>query len=245
MTKLSPERVQELTSLSRAMACHVLPMIERHTSGRTSEVILSRTWPNDARASLFLKTVFTPRIKGAVSPTSTADVPARRVVEVLAAMAPASGALQILSRGQYLSLAGLTSISLPGPSQPLYDAVGALVAPLVPFVQEGYPAPFVEAHLAAPQLGPVSKLMVLSGITEELQAASPTNAATLIGNLLSLRMSASIDHLFFSNTAASAAAPAGLRCDHGLFGRTARRHLARSPLQPPRPALQPLRRRRG
>jgi hypothetical protein len=214
MTRLSAERAQELTSLNRSLAAHVMPMIEKHTSGWTSEKILANTWPNDSRASLLLKTVFEPRIKSAVSPLKTTDVPPRKVVEALAALAPASGALALLSRGVHLSLVGLNYISIPLPP-PLYDAAGALLPPVVGFVAEGDPAPFVQAAVSAVQLGPSSKLVVLSGVSDEMQQAAPGNLAQLIGTMLSAHMTAALDKVFFSASAASGATPAGL-----LFGVT-------------------------
>jgi hypothetical protein len=210
MTRLSSERSAELTSLSRSLACHVLPMIERNTTGRTSETILNATWPSDARASLFLKTLFTPRIKSPVSPTKTTDWPApRKVVETLQALAPASGALALLSRGVHLSLVGVNNISIPLPPA-LYNADGTLLPPVVAFVSEGSPGAFIEPHVSAVQLGPSSKLLVLSGITEELQYASPGNVAALIANVLSAKTTAALDRIFFSSSAASGATPAGI-----------------------------------
>jgi hypothetical protein len=209
MTRLSAERVQELTSLSRSLAAHVMPQIERHTTGRTSEQVLKNAWPSDARADLFLKTLFAPRIKSATAPLKTTDVAPRKVVETLAALAPSSGAIQLLSRGVHLSLLGLNYISIPIPPA-LYDTAGALLPPVVSWVAEGDPAPFLEPHVTAVQLGPSSKLLVLSGVSEELQDATLGNAAALIGGMLSARTTAAVDRTFFSSSAASGATPAGI-----------------------------------
>jgi hypothetical protein len=214
--KLSPEReatrAAELVSLSRAMAAQLMPQIERHTTGRTSEKILEASWPTDARAALLMRTLFAPRYKSAVSPLKTTDAtapPPRKVVEMLAALAPASGALALLSRGVHLSLVGLNYISIPIPP-PLYDAAGNLVAPTAAFVAEGDPGNFIDPHVSAVQLGPSSKLLVLSGVSEELQSASPGNVAALIGTMVSSRVTATLDKVFFSSSAASGATPAGI-----------------------------------
>jgi hypothetical protein len=193
------------------MACHLLPTIERNATGRTSEKILESSWPSDARASLFLKTLVTPRIKSPTSPTKTTDWPApRKVVETLQALAPQSGALQLLSRGVHLSLVGVNNISIPLPAAALYDASGNLLPPTVAFVSEGSPGAFIEPHISAVQLGPSSKLLVFSGLSEELQYASPGNAAALISVMLASRMTAAIDRTFFSSSAALGATPAGI-----------------------------------
>jgi hypothetical protein len=207
--KLSTERSAELVSLSRAMSAHLMPLIERHASGRTPETILERTWPTDARASLLLKTLFAPRYKSAVSPLKTTDMPARKVVETLAALAPASGALQLLSRGVHLSLVGVNYVSVPLPPA-IYDAAGALLPPTVAFVAEGDPGNFIEPHVSSVQCGPSTKLLVLSGISEELQDASPGNAAALIATMVSARTTAALDKVFFSSSAASGPTPAGI-----------------------------------
>jgi hypothetical protein len=77
-------------------------------------------------------------------------------------------------------------------------------------VGEGQPAPSLQANFAHTPLGPVRKILVLSAISEELQDASPQNAAQVIGRVLSDATNKSVDSIAFDANPDDGIRPAGL-----------------------------------
>jgi hypothetical protein len=145
-------RIAEGRSLQRAITASVLAKIQKSTP----EKVLRATWPRDDGAALILK--------GPVSPTGTSNFPAHDVVGAFKSLAPGSAALKLFDVCVKLDLSGLNTIKVPG----------AATLPAKPvFVGEGAPAPVVQLSMAGTVVGPARTVLVLSGVTEELEAATP------------------------------------------------------------------------
>jgi hypothetical protein len=145
-------RIAEGRSLQRAITASVLSRIQK----TSAEKVLRGAWPRDDQAALLLK--------GPVTPTGTGNFPAHDVVGIFKSLAPGSAALKLFDVSVKLDLSGLTTIKVPGvaaqPNRPV-------------FVAEGMPAPAVQFSTAGTVVGPARKVLVLSGVTEESEAATP------------------------------------------------------------------------
>jgi hypothetical protein len=62
-------------------------------------------------------------------------------------------------------------------------------------------------------LGPVRKILVFAGVSEELESASPQNASQVIGRVLSDATNKSVDAICFDANAGTAVRPPGLLND--------------------------------
>jgi hypothetical protein len=183
-------RIAEGLSFKRAIAAAALATIRKSSS---AEAVLRASWPRDEHAMLLLRS---PQ-----HPLSTTDYWSYDQIGAFRSLAPGSGALKLFDSGIKLDLAGLTSIRIP--------RVGAL-PPQPVFVAEGAPAPAVQFTTAATTLGPARKILVLSGVTRELNESTPDTAATVIGTVLADATNASIDLVAFDTNPADATRPAGL-----------------------------------
>jgi hypothetical protein len=116
-------------------------------------------------------------------------------------MAPGSALLKLLDYGYKLELTGVNTIKVPQlASQPPYP----------PFVAEGLPAPVVKLLFNQTTLGPSRKILIISAVTEELEAATPETATAVIGRVLADRSNAAIDYIGFDTNADNGTRPAGL-----------------------------------
>jgi hypothetical protein len=187
-------RIAEGRSLQRAIAASTLAEIRRSTDrSLTAEKVLKANWPRDEQAMLLLK--------GAVPPTSTGDFVSRDLVTSFRSLAPGSAAIKLFDSSVKLDLTGINTIRIP------YLAS----LPINPvFVGEGAPAPAVQFTTAATTLGPARKILVLSGVTREMNEALPETAAAVIGTVLADASNASIDKTAFDTNPATAVRPAGL-----------------------------------
>ena len=176
-------------SWSRAIAGHVL----NRTSGRSVDAIIKAAWPRDERAGLIAK--------GAVSPTSRADFPARDVVQSFRSLAPGSAALKLFELGLTLDLRGAMTIRIP-------SLTGLPLQPL--FVAEGAPAPATQWSFASTVVGPGRKILLLSAVTSELNDATPETASAVIGRVLADCADRSIDIAAFGTQADDGVTPARL-----------------------------------
>jgi hypothetical protein len=191
-------RIAEGRSIQRAIAASALAVIRKSNS----EKVLKQTWPRDEGAALLLK--------AAQHPTSTTDYIRHDLVGVFRSIAPGSAALKLFDASVKLDLAGVTTIAVP------------FVAGLPPqpaFVGESAPAPAVQFAAAAAVVGPARKILVLSGVTRELDEAAPETASAVIGQVLGAASSASIDLAAFDANPADSTRPAGLL--HGATPLTA------------------------
>jgi hypothetical protein len=106
--------------------------------------------------------------------------------------------------GAQIDLAGISSVKLPW--------IGYTGRPATPmFVAEGQPAPVPNLATSAAILGPVCKVLILAGISGELQSASAETAERVIAEALAISVEQSQDAKLFSTDAAVAGtSPAGL-----------------------------------
>jgi hypothetical protein len=166
-------------------------------AGRTSDpaYVLRTLWEDDSRAEHVLRAV--------TEPLDTSDFAAIQTNIVLPTLAPAAASTRLLGLGVQLSLEGIATLRLP--------FIGGGGRPAAPaFVGEAAPAPAVDLLTSGAILGPACKILILSGITSELQSASGDTAEAVIGHALAISCEQSVDGALFSNAPATAIAPAGL-----------------------------------
>lgn len=153
---------------------------------------LRRAWPGDRSAEMLLR--------AAVAPITTTDFPQVESVHALALLAPRSAAARLFERGMQLSLAGISRVRVPN----------VATVPQAAWVEEGAPAPHLQATLGESFLGPMRKILILASLTSELERASPENASAAIGSLLSAAASKLLDVTVFGSGAGDPAMPPGL-----------------------------------
>lgn len=189
----SETRRLEQRSWSRVIAARALSSPQR-----SAEKILRASWPSDDRAALIMK--------AAVSPTSTSDGPLLAdQIAVFRSLFPGSALWRLLDNPNALKLdlKGVNTISVPH--------VGNFPQPV--FVGEGQPGPVVQWSMTRAVVGPAKKILVLSAVSEELEAASPQSVAGVIGRVLSDSTGKSIDFIGFDASPGDDIRPPGL-----LFG---------------------------
>jgi hypothetical protein len=176
-------------SLHRAITAMAL---STDVGSRSAEAVLRRTWPNDTTAQTVLK--------AAVSPTTTSIYPTAIVSNPLVTLAPESAAAQLFAECLHVDLTGVTSVRLP------YVAG----APQPGFIAELAPAPVAQLSVSNVEIGPAKKILILAGLTGELENAHPTAVSTMIGRALADATTKSVDAAAFSNIAGDAVRPPGL-----------------------------------
>jgi hypothetical protein len=164
-------------------------------------LILKAAWPDDRIAAEVLRAVSTP--------TTTASFPMQNIIGLFQSIAPKSAALELFRLGRSIDLTGLNSVSIP--------SIGAL--PVAPFVAEGAPGPVLQTPTTGMMVGPTKKILIMAGVTRELDQASPQGAVSIISTILGDAVAKGIDLAAFGTAAATAAAPAGLL--HGVAPLTA------------------------
>jgi hypothetical protein len=164
-------------------------------------MMLKSAWPDDRQAASILRAVS--------SPTSTADFPVANVIGLFRSIAPKSAALELFGYGRSIDLTGLNTVSIPH--------VGLL--PVAPFVAEGAPGPVLQAPTSSLVIGPTRKILIMAGVTRELDQASPQGAVNIVATILGDAAAKALDAVVFGSAAASAVAPAGLL--HGVTPLTA------------------------
>jgi hypothetical protein len=182
---------QVTRSVARALAAIALTAPRNRSATR----LVTQTWPRDQDAELFARAATSPvstTDAGALSPTVTSSF--------LAGLAPGSAAVKLFARSLQLDFAGVHQFSVPR----------GVATPLPIFVAEGAPHPVVDGSTNAAVVGPVKKILIGAGITEELQNATPETATTIIGRVLSEAAAKSLDVYVFDNAAGDAVRPAGL-----------------------------------
>jgi hypothetical protein len=181
-------------SFVRAVAALALAGRKEHPAD-----VLEASWRDDAVAE---------RIVRAISnPLDSSGFPAIQTTTVLPMLSPAAASTRLLGLGVQLSLEGIATLRLP--------FIGGAGRPAAPaFIGEGAPAPAVGLLTSGAVLGPASKILILSAVSGELQAASAETVETVIGRALAISAEQAIDGTLFSSAAASAVAPAGLL--HGI-----------------------------
>ncbi len=184
---------EQRRSLHRALVAIALAGRERTSADRLAKA----HWPDDRDAERITR--------AATSPTDTGDYPALNSSFVMPLAAPSAAATKLFARATSVDLAGLTSVSLVHPD----------VVPLPAFIGEAQPAPVAQLHFDGTPLGPVRKMLLLTGLSGELESASPQAASVIIGRALNQSASLSLDAAAFASTAGDAVKPPGL-----LYGAT-------------------------
>jgi hypothetical protein len=191
---LTVSRIGAARSMRRAVTASVLATIRDEDPAK----ILRKSWGRDEGALQVLQ-------RAAVAPMDTSAYPHIDAIGPFRSLAPGSAALKLFDESNKLDLTGITTISVPN--------VAAL-PPRPPFVAEGAPAPSVQLALAKTVLGPARKIMILSGLTREVEEASSDTASDVIARVLADASSASIDLTAFDSNPADGVRPAGLL--HGV-----------------------------
>jgi hypothetical protein len=160
--------------------------------GRDPAAVLRTTWPNDSAAGLILR--------GATSPTTSTDYPTAIITNPLLTLAPTSAAARLFAQCFQVDLAGVTTVRLPY----------VTAAPQPGFIAEAAPAPAAQVSLSTVDIGPAKKLLILAGVSGELDNATPGTASAAIGKALSDATTKAVDAAAFDAVAADATRPAGL-----------------------------------
>jgi hypothetical protein len=159
---------------------------------RAAAAVLNRAWPGDTRAEMILR--------AATSPTTTANFWTETVTSPLVTLAPDSAAAQLFAECFQVDLAGVTSVRLPY----------VTTTPQPGFIAEGAPAPAAQLSLSNVDIGPVRKLLILAGLSGELDNAHPATASAMIGKALADACTKSVDAAAFDAVAGDTTRPAGL-----------------------------------
>jgi hypothetical protein len=189
---LRPDFDAAMASDRRAMLRAITALAVAAVRSADPMTMLKSAWPDDRVAADVLRAVS--------SPTSTATYPVANVVGLFRSIAPKSAALELFGYGRSIDLTGLNTVSIPH--------IGAL--PVAPFVAEGAPGPVIQSPTSALVIGPTRKILVMAGVTRELDQATPQGAVNIVSTILGDAAAKSLDAAAFGSAAASASAPAGL-----------------------------------
>lgn len=157
------------------------------------EGVLKAAWPDDRVALTVLRAVS--------NPASTVTYPVSNIIGLFRSIAPKSAALELFNLGRIVDLTGINTVSIPHARAP---------GPNAPFVAEGAPGPVAMAPTGAFVVGPTKKMLIMAGVTRELDQASPQGAVNIVAAILGAAVAGSLDATVFGSAAATAAAPAGL-----------------------------------
>jgi hypothetical protein len=189
-------REKERRSFNRAVAA--LAMATKGSTGQRAPAaeVLRDNWAEDSDAGRILR--------AASSPLQTSGFAQIQSTKVLPQLAPDAASSKLLAKGRQFNLDGINSFKLPWigysgrPSNPM-------------FVAEGQPAPAPQLATSAAILGPVCKVMILAGVSGELQSGSAETAERAIAEALSISVEQAQDAKLFSTDAAVAGtSPAGI-----------------------------------
>jgi hypothetical protein len=184
-------------SFTRAIASMAMCTTHGTTSAdREPWEILHQNWRDDDDAGRI--------VKAASSPLSTSGFAAIQSTRVLPQLAPDCASSKLLALGSQFDLTGINSFKLPW--------IGYTGRPANPmFVAEGSPGPVTNLATSSAILGPVNKVMILAGVSGELQSGSAETAERVISEALAISVEQSQDAKLFSTDAAVAGtSPAGL-----------------------------------
>jgi hypothetical protein len=190
-------RSMQRRSFTRAAAAMAMTVTHGSTSsGREPWEVLRENWRDDDDAGRILK--------AASSPLSTSGFAAIQSTRVLPQLAPDCASSKLLAMGSQFDLTGISSFKLPW--------IGYTGRPANPmFVAEGQPAPVPNLATSAAILGPVSKVLIIAGVSGELQSGSAETAERVISETLAISVEQSQDaKLFSADAAVPGTSPVGL-----------------------------------
>jgi hypothetical protein len=190
-------KMMQRRSFSRACAAMAMTATRGSTSsGREPWEVLRENWRDDDDAGRILR--------AASSPLTTSGFAAIQSTRVLPQLAPDCASSKLLAMGAQFDLTGISSFKLP--------YIGYTGRPATPmFVAEGQPAPVPNLATSAAILGQVNKVLILAGVSGELQSGSAETAERVIAKALSISVEQSQDaKLFSADAAVPGTSPAGL-----------------------------------
>jgi hypothetical protein len=158
----------------------------------SAERILREAWPHDRNADLIVRSPSGP-------PTSVGDFPGAAVAKLML-LAPKSAAAQLFALAMSVDLKGIAQFTFPLPTN--FTAAT--------FVGEGQPISVRQGNFAGMTVGPLRKLALIAGLSNELEYASGGIAETIINYTLEISVGRGLDAVLLSANAATADAPAGL-----------------------------------
>jgi hypothetical protein len=184
-------------SFNRAVAAMAMTTTRGRTrTGQQPGEILRANWADDDAAGQILKAASTP--------LTTSGFAAIQSTRVLPQIAPDCASSKLLAMGAQIDLAGINSVRLP-----YIGYTGRPAAPM--FVAEAAPAPVPNLSTSGAILGPTCKVLILAGISGELQSASAETAERVIAEALAISVEQSQDaKLFSADAAVAGTSPAGL-----------------------------------
>jgi hypothetical protein len=189
-------REKERRSFNRAVAA--LAMTTKGSTGQRTRAaeLLRDNWADDSDASRILK--------AASSPLTTSGFAQIQSTKVLPQLAPDCTSSKLLAMGNQFDLTGINSFKLPW--------IGYSGRPANPmFVAEGAPAPVPQLATSSAILGPVCKVMILAGVSGELQSGSAETAERVIAEALAISVEQAQDaKLFSADAAVAGTSPAGI-----------------------------------
>jgi hypothetical protein len=181
-----------LRAFWRALTAFVLAQLSRDDPVD----VVRRNWERDEAAHLITRAV--------VNPASTTgwgvETLSTFMGPFLAGIATRSAAARLFAEALQIQLAGICEISLPRMS----------TTPAPVFVAEGEPPPVIEGVFENVTLGPTKKMMLISGLTNELAQHSADSAEGLIRTAIGETAATSVDPVVFDANPASESRPAGL-----------------------------------
>jgi hypothetical protein len=184
-------------SFNRAVASMAMTATRGRTStDRQPQEILRENWRDDDDAARILRAVS--------SPLTTSGFAAIQSTKVLPQLAPDCASSKLLAVGHQFDLTGINSFKLPW--------IGYTGRPATSmFVPEGSPSPVPNLAFSSAILGPVCKVLILAGVSGELQSGSAETAERVISEALAISVEQSQDAKLFSTDAAvPGTSPAGL-----------------------------------
>jgi hypothetical protein len=158
----------------------------------SAEKILRENWPHDRNAADLI-------VRSPSGSTSVGDFPGAAVARLML-LAPKSAAAQLFGLAMSVDLRGIASFTFPLP-QNFTAAV---------FVGEGQPIGVRQGLFQGMTVGPLRKLALLAGLSNELENASGGIAETIIAYILETSVGRGLDAVMLSANAATLIAPAGL-----------------------------------
>jgi hypothetical protein len=196
-----PDPGAKTRAVSRALAAIALSGVRNEDAVQITE----QTWPGDSMAGLLTK--------AAVTPLSTSSTPLLQTLQAsfFASIAPQSAAVKLFERALKLDFAGVYKYTVPT----------ATTLPEPVFVGEGLPFPMAQGTLGNVEVGPVRKMMLGVGITNELEFVNPKSAAAIISRMLTQKAGTSLDAVVFDAVAADEVRVAGLLNGVSDLGATA------------------------
>jgi hypothetical protein len=167
-------------------------------NGQDPSKTVARMWPSDEGAAIVTRASVNPADRATTG--WAAEFAGNVVGPFLSGIAVKSAAARLFQECLRLELSGHNAALLPAMT----------TFPTSSFVAEGAPIPAVQGVFANVTLGPVRKLALITGMTEELAKHSAESAEAIIRTAIAEAAAKTLDQYVFDNVAASTSRPAGL-----------------------------------